>query len=206
MEHKELISLWSKRNIQAVYAADKLKALNTVLEMIPQNASVGFSGSKTLEQIGIIESLKRRGNMVFDPYVAGISREESLKIRKDATSADFYLASANAVSRKGELVFFSAYSNRIEGVSSASGVIVVCGINKLTEDLDSALLRARNYAAPLNCRRLNWTAPCLKDNICRSDECNFPDYKRMCCQILIIEGEINPGRLRVLLVGEELGF
>jgi hypothetical protein len=110
------------------------------------------------------------------------------------------------VSEKGELVFFSAYGNRTAGISYARNVIVVCGINKLTKDLEAALNRARQYATPLNCKRLNWNTPCFQDGICRKEICLFPEYKRMCCQILIIEAEVVADRLKVIFVGEDLGF
>lgn len=201
-----LISNWQKRNIAGIYCGNKAEAADKILEIIPQGAGIGFSGSQTLEQVGVMARLDSRGNKVFNPYRAGISREESLELRRLGAQADFYLASANAVSLKGELVFFSGYGNRIAGISYAKKVIVVCGVNKLTADIEEAIKRAREYATPLNCKRLNWNTPCFKDGICRSQICLFPEYKRMCCQILIIEAEVTPDRLKVILVGESLGF
>ncbi len=167
---------------------------------------MGISGSLTLDTLGVVKRLEARGNPVFNQYKFGISREESLELRRQGAQADYYLASANAISGKGELVFFSGYGNRTAGVSYAKNLIVVAGINKLTPDLSQALKRAREYATPLNCKRLNWQTPCLKDGICRESICFNPDYKRMCCQVLVIEAEVAPGRLRVILVGENLGF
>jgi hypothetical protein len=201
-----LIANWKKRNISGLYCKNKDLAQSTAFQMIPKEASVGFSGSKTLDEIEIIKKLQERGNIVFDPYKPGLSREESLKIRRQGASADFYLASANAVSEKGELVFFSGYGNRISGVSYAKNVIIVCGINKITANIDEAMNRAREFATPLNCKRLNWDSACLKDGRCHEEICLFPEYKRMCCQILIIEAEVAPDRLRVVLVGENLGY
>ena len=201
-----LISSWQKRNIEGILCADKSAAVKKILDMVPLSSSVGFSGSQTLEQLGIIKVLAARGNDVFDPYQADLSREESLNIRRMASEADFYLTSANAIAGQGELVFFSGYGYRISGIASAKNVIVVCGINKIVSDLEEALSRSREYVAPLNCKRLDWNAACLADGICHKEICLAPDYKRMCCQILIIETEINPDRLKVVLVGENLGF
>jgi L-lactate utilization protein LutB len=208
MEQKieNLIKNWQKRNILGFYCAAKEQAVDKILEIIPLTSSVGASGSQTLEQLGIINRLQARGNKVINQNKAGISREESLELRRQSTQADYYLASANAISEKGELVFFSGYGNRTAGVSYAKNLIVVCGINKITANLDDALKRAREYATPLNCKRLNWNTPCFKDGICRKEICLFPEYKRMCCQILIIEAEVTPDRLKVILVGENLGF
>ena len=201
-----LISNWQKRNIPGIYCEDKAEAADKILEIIPQAASVGFSGSQTLEQLGVIKRLDSRGNRVFNPYKTGISREENLELRKLGAQADYYLASPNAISLKGELVFFSAWGNRTAGISYAKNVILTCGINKLMPNIEEAIKRAREYATPLNCKRLAWNTPCLKDGICRKEICLFPDYKRMCCQILIIEAEVTPDRLKVILVGEDLGF
>jgi hypothetical protein len=104
------------------------------------------------------------------------------------------------------MVFFSAYGHRTSGIANADNLIVACGLNKITPDLDAALKRSREYAAVLNCKRLDWKSACLKDGICHKDICLSPDYKKMCCQVLIIEGEINPERVKVIIVGETLGF
>ncbi|MFH1355033.1 MAG: lactate utilization protein [Candidatus Omnitrophota bacterium] len=201
-----LIQNWQKRNISGSYVQGKDQAVENILEIIPRFASVGISGSITLDQLGIVRRLESRGNEVFNQYKTGISREESLELRRQGTQADYYLTSANAASEKGELIFFSGYGHRIAGIANAGKVIVVCGINKITSNLEEALKRSREYVTPLNCKRLEWDTPCFKDGICRKDICLFPEYKRMCCQILTIEAEVMPDRLKVILIGEELGF
>jgi hypothetical protein len=203
---ENLLKNWQKRNILGLYCNNKAEAADKIMAAIPLSATVGISGSLTLDELGIVKTLEARGNKVFNQYKPGISREENLELRRQGAEAEYYLASANAISKKGELVFFSAYGNRIAGISYARNVIVACGINKITADIDEALRRAREYAVPLNCKRLNFNTPCFKDGICRKEICLFPDYKRMCCQILIIEAEITPDRLKVILVGENLGF
>jgi hypothetical protein len=201
-----LIQNWKKRNIAGFYCADKEEAADKILELIPRDSSVGISGSLTLDALGIVRRLEARGNKVYNQYKTGIGLQESLELRKQGAGADYYLASANALSEKGELVFFSAYGNRTSGIVGAKNVIVVCSINKISANLEEALKRAREYATPLNCKRLNWNTPCLEDGICRKEICLFPEYKRMCCQVLIIEAEASPERLKVVLVGENLGF
>ncbi|MDP2904764.1 MAG: lactate utilization protein [Candidatus Omnitrophota bacterium] len=203
----DLIKTWQKRNICGIYCADIKEASAMILEMVSVSGSVGISGSQTLEQLGIVRMLEERGTKVFNPYEPGITREESLALRrKGAVEADYYLASANGVSETGELVFFSAFGNRIAGISYAPKVIIVCGINKIVPTLDEAIKRGREYATPLNCKRLNWNTPCFKDGVCHKDICLFPEYKRMCCQVLAIEAEPAPDRLKVIVVGEKLGF
>jgi len=201
-----LIGNWQKRNILGFYYANKEQAAEKILEIIPTPSNVGLSGSQTIEQLGIVKRLESRGNKIINQYKTGISRDENLELRKLGSRADYYLASANAISEKGELVFFSGYGNRIAGISYAGNVIIVSGINKITANIEEAIKRAREYATPLNCKRLNWNTPCFQDGICRKEICLFPEYKRMCCQILIIEAEVTPDRLKVILVGENLGF
>lgn len=203
---EDLIKNWQKRNIMGFYCENKEEGIEKILEIIPKEASIGISGSQTLEQLAVVKYLEERGNIVFTPYKSGISREENLRIRRQGTQADYYLASANAISQNGELVFFSAYGNRIAGLSFAKQVIIVSGINKITANLACAIKRVREYATPLNCKRLNWDTSCFKNGICIEEACFFPEYKRMCCQILIIEAEVTSDRLKVILVGEDLGF
>ncbi len=203
---RELIGNWRKRNITGVFCENKSQINGKILELIPEGASVGFCGSRTLEQLEIIKALELRGNKIFNQYAPDLNRDESMSIRRAGAQADYYLASANAISQKGELVFFSAYGHRIAGIADGRKVIVACGLNKIAPNLEQAIKRARNYVTPLNCKRLNWPAFCLKDGICDSEVCFAPEYKRMCCQILILEAEVVIGRLTVILAGEDLGF
>lgn len=201
-----LLKNWQRRNILGIYCDNQSEAIDKILEIIPLSSSIGISGSVTLDQLGLVKHLESRGNKVFNQYKTGMSREDNLELRRQGSQADYYLTSANALSEEGELVFFSGYGNRTAGISYGKNVIVACGINKLTKNLAAAIKRAREYATPLNCQRLNWNTPCLKDSVCRNELCLFPDYKRMCCQILIIEAEVTPDRLKVILIGESLGF
>ena len=203
---ENLIKNWQKRNIQGFYAQGKNEAADKILKIIPVLASIGFSGSLTLEQLDIVKRLDERGNKVFNPYKPGIARQESLELRKQGAQADYYLASPNGISEKGELVFFSAYGNRTTGIAYAKNVLIVSGINKITENVEKAIKRSREYATPLNCKRINWNTPCFKGGVCRQDICLFPEYKRMCCQVLIIEAEAIADRMKVVLIGESLGY
>lgn len=185
-----LIEIWKKRNIEGFYCPSKTEALAKILELVPETSSVGFSGSVTLEQLGVVKALEVRGNKVYNHNIPGISRDDSLALRRQgACAADCYLASANAISESGELVFLSAWGNRTAGVAYAKNTIIIAGINKITPNLESALKRASGHVTPLNYQRLNW-----------------PKDKRMCCQTLVVEAEVAPGRMKVLLVGEEMGF
>lgn len=197
---------WEKRNIAGLCCGNIDEACGKILEMIPLSASVGFSGSLTLDQLGIVSMLESRGNKVFNQYQPDISREAGLEIRRQGANADYFLTSANAIAQTGELIFLSAYGHRISGIANSKNVLVVCGENKIVPSLQLAVTRAREYVTPWNCKRLNYNSACFKDGACHNDDCFSPEYKRMCCQLLIIEAEITPGRLKVILVKQELGF
>jgi hypothetical protein len=205
-EIEKLFSQWKRRNIAGFFCENKDEALEMIKESVPEAVSVGVSGSQTLDQLGVIAVLEAAGRKVFNQNKPGISRQESLELRRLGAGADYYLASANAVAKTGELVFLSAYGNRTAGVANAGNVIIVCGVNKLSDDLPAALKRAREYATPLNCKRLDWKSPCLEYGNCRQERCFAPEYRRMCAQLLIIESEVAADRLKVILVNESLGF
>lgn len=185
----KLIENLKKKNIDCFYCADKEEAINKILGLIPQKASIGISGSVTLDELGVVSKLEERGSRVINQFRPGLSREQSMDLRNDGANADFFLTSANALSQNAELVFLSAYGHRTAGISNARNVIVVCGVNKITENLSEAVKRAREYVIPLNMKRLNWDAS-----------------RQMICQTLIIEAEAAAGRLTVILVRENLGF
>lgn len=201
-----LIANLKRRNIEGIYLDSKDKAKERIKQSILKSSSVGISGSKTLDELGIVVDLEASNYEVFNQFKPGISREQIIQMRNLGSRADYFLTSCNAVSEEGELVFLSAYGHRSSGIANADNVIVVCGLNKIVSNLNQALKRSREQATVLNCKRLNWNAACLKDGLCRKEVCLAPDYKRMCCQVLIIESEINPERLKVIIVGEELGF
>ncbi|MFA4988922.1 MAG: lactate utilization protein [Candidatus Omnitrophota bacterium] len=208
MEQKisRLIANLKRRNIEAVYVTSKEEAFLQIKQAIPAGRSIGISGSKTLDDLQAVSRLEASGYNVFNQYKTGLSREQSLAMRNLGSRADYFLTSCNAVSESGELVFLSGYGHRTAGIANAENVLVVCGINKIADGLEQALRRSREKATVLNCRRLGWKSACLADGACHSDICLAPEYKRMCCQVMIIESEVSPGRLKMILVGDELGF
>ncbi|MDD4941231.1 MAG: lactate utilization protein [Candidatus Omnitrophica bacterium] len=203
---QQLLDNLKRRNFEALYCQTRDDVHAAIMDRIQESATVGFSGSQTLEQLEIVEMLQSRGNNVLNQYDPNLSRDESLRIRRLSIQSDCYLCSANAVSMAGELVFLSAYGHRIAAIAAASRVIVVCGTNKVVADRAAAIKRAREHAAPLNVKRLHWDTPCAKDGICHEDICFAPEYIRMCCQMFVLESEVDPERLTVIIAGETLGL
>lgn len=199
-----------KRNIEFYFCASKAEANSKILDLIENGSSVGWSGSQTLIELGVLDELRTRAKekrlIVFDRDNAPTSVERA-RLSREGANADYFLGSANAVVEDGRLLFASAFGNRISGFAFAKKKsIAVIGKNKLVRSLDEAFKRLRSVATPLNCKRLSWSAtPCFEGK-CDEKACKAPEFKRMCGQILITEFECVPGRMAVILVDEKLGF
>ena len=188
-----------KRNMKGYYAKDKDEALKLALELIEEGSSVTMGGAMSVHEIGLVDALKK-GNYNF------IDRDE-LPDRKAAAmaaySADVFLASCNAVTEDGILVNIDGFGNRVSAIAGGPDkVVLIVGVNKVCSDLDAAMKRARNTAAPINVQRFNLNTPCSKTGTCH--DCTSPDC--ICGQILTTRFTMIPDRIHVVLVNENLGF
>ncbi len=191
-------------NGYSVHIAENWEEARKILfSLIPEGASVGVGGSMTLTELGVIEAL-RNGNYNFlDRYEPGLSGEELKSIMKKALLCDVFLSSSNAITCNGELYNVDGNSNRVAPMLyGPDSVIIVAGINKLVENLDEARLRVRNIVAPANCVRLGIENPCTKFGSC----CDCKVDSKICCNTVIMGKQRVPGRVKVILVCEELGF
>lgn len=199
---KNLIKNFAKRNIDGYFVENSEAAGQKVLELIEDNSLVSWGGSKTLQQIGIFDKLKTANYRLLDRAAAKDS-EEKEEIYHQALSADYYLMSSNAITQSGKLVNVDGNGNRLAAlVYGPKNVIIVAGMNKITVDEESAIKRVRNQAAPVNAIRLSQKTPCVKTGCCHS--CQMEDT--ICCQTVITRYSRAKGRIKVILVGEELGF
>ncbi len=189
------------RNMSGCYAADKEDALAAALRLIPEGSRVAMGGCMSAREIGLVDALKD-GNYHFIDYEDG---RDPRATELQAYDADVYLTSANAMTKDGVLVNIDGNSNRVSAIAyGPKKVIVICSLNKVCPDVDSALKRARNTAAPLNAVRYSEirSVPCQKTGACM--DCLIPDT--LCCQFLVTRYSRHPGRIHVILVGEDLGF
>jgi hypothetical protein len=192
-----------RRNTTALFMPDGASATKAVLEMIPEGATVGLGGSLTVKQIGLLDALHKGKFNLYDQYAQGLSREESWKLRRKGLLADFFVTGTNAVTIDGRLVNLDGAGNRVAALTfGPPRVVVVVGRNKIVADVDQALDRVWNEAAPLNAKRLNRKTPCTKTAQC--EDCSSTE--RICNHLLITERQMAPGRLTVVIVDEELGF
>jgi len=199
---QSIIKNLKKRNLQGFYCKTKEDALKKVLELIPEQSSIGYGGSVTLEQTGILNALKNGNYNVIEREkynTPELQRELSGKI----AMSDFFLMSTNAMSMDGELVNIDGRGNRVcYLIYGPQNVIVVAGWNKIETDVEGAIKRARNVAAPPNCIRLNKNTPCIKNGHC--NDCFSPDC--ICSQFVVTRRSSVPDRIKVILVGENLGY
>jgi len=194
-----------KNGFDVVYAPNREDALKILLSSIPANARVGVGGSVTLREVGIVEALKNRGNVVADHWTQGATLEDKLAIRRSHLSSDVFLSSANAVTLDGKLVNADGTGNRVAAmIFGPRKVIIVIGLNKIVKNLEEALQRIRNVAAPLNSKRLGLHSPCGETGKCDEEDCDPPD--RSCNVITILERRPDKTDTTVMLVGESLGF
>jgi hypothetical protein len=193
----------AQHNIDGIYVEEPEQARKVVMQKVPAGARIGLGGSRTLEELGILNLLRGGQYDLLDQYAPGIPREEQLRLRREGTLAPWFLCGVNAIAETGELVFIDGMCNRVAGVLyNAQKVLLVAGVNKICPDLEKALWRAQHIAAPTNAKRLNTGLPCTEAGICT--DCN--DERRICNATVIIHRQRDPGRIFLLLVGGEYGL
>jgi L-lactate utilization protein LutB len=192
-----------KRGFKAKCFDDVKEAKNYILSMIPQNATVGVGGSVTIRELGIIEDLESRGIKVIHHWIRGLSPEDSYRLRMMEISSDFFLSSCNALTIDGVIVNADSSGNRVAALAfGPKNVIMVVGVNKIVYDLDMALWRIYNVAAPMNSRRLGVKVPCAEAGYCV--DCDSADCPVRVIEI--IERKPQAGDYHVVLVNANLGF
>lgn len=190
------------RNMEGCYVENREEALELVIGMIPAGASVGWGGSNTLEEIGIKNILREGDYQVIDRDNCSGPKEKHQK-EIQALDSDVFLASCNAITEDGILVNIDGQGNRIAGIIfGPRSVILVVGMQKVAKDLDAAIKRARNEAAPAIAQKFPLSTPCKTIGSC----VNCMAQDTICCQFLVTRYSRFQGRIKVILVGEPVGY
>ncbi len=196
---QKVIKGLESRNMTGYYAADKEEALKKALELIPNGSSVTMGGCMSAREIGLVDALQN-GDYNFidrDKY------EDKRAAMLAAYDADVFLSSANAMTDDGIIVNIDGNSNRVSAIAQGpKKVVFIVGMNKVCDDIDGAMKRARNVAAPTNAQRFGLQTPCAKLGTCMN--CKSPDT--ICCQFLITRYSRHAGRIHVILVNDNLGY
>ena len=196
---QKVIKGLESRNMSGYFASTKEEALKLAMVLIPTGASVTMGGAMSAHEIGLVKALKQ-GNYNFidrDEY------EDKRAAMLAAYDADVFLSSANAITEDGILVNIDGNANRVSAIAQGpKKVVFIVGMNKVCADVDSALKRARNVAAPINAQRFGLSTPCSSTGSCMN--CKSPDT--ICCQFLITRFSKHKERIHVILVNDNLGF
>ena len=186
------------RNMTGYYAEDKEAALKQALELIEENSTISMGGCMSAHEIGLVQALQEGNYQYLDR-----SKMEPREGLLAAYDSAVFLSSANAMTSDGILVNIDGNSNRVSCIAQGpKKVIFIVGMNKVCDDLDSAMKRARNVAAPINAQRFEVKTPCKETGKCF--DCKSPDT--ICCQFLITRYSRHTGRIHVILVNDHLGF
>ena len=197
---QKVIAGLESRNMKGYYAESKEAALKLALELIPKGSSVTMGGAMSAHQIGLVDALKNGDYNFIDRDACEDKRAAMLA----AYDADFFLSSVNAMTNDGVLINIDGNANRVSAIAQGpKNVLFIVGMNKVCgSDVDGAMKRARNVAAPINAQRFGLNTPCTKTGACMN--CKSPDT--ICCQFLVTRFSRHKDRIQVILVNEDLGF
>ena len=191
-----------------VYLADNASKARKIVqdEIIPgiDVKTVSWGGSITFITTGLYSAIKDDpGFHVLDVFNKNLLPEDALELRRQALLVDLYITGTNAVTETGQLVNLDMYGNRIAAITfGPKYVIILVGRNKIVADMEEAISRVKNYAAPVNAMRLDKKTPCAKSGLC--EDCKSPD--RICNTWTITEKSFPKGRVKIVLINEDLGF
>ena len=197
-----LVKNLKSRHFDAWYCPDKASALEKALELIPEGSSVGWGGALSAQQIGLMEAVHAGPYQALDRDRCA-TMEERLQMAKACLTADVFLTGANALSLDGQMVNIDGTGNRVAAIIyGPETVLVIAGMNKVMDTLDDAMTRARTVAAPMNKQRFPNQTPCEITGSC--GDCKAEGC--ICNQIVITRHCRPAGRIKFIIVGEELGL
>lgn len=197
-----LVKNLQSRHFDAYYCENKEEALKKALELIPEGSSVGWGGAMSCEQIGLMDALKAGNYKALDRSLAKDAQERE-QMMKEMLFADVFLTGANGLSLDGQMVNIDGTGNRVAAICyGPSTILVVAGMNKVEDTIEAAVNRARTVAAPMNKQRFPNVTPCEVTGSCA----NCKAEGSICNQILVTRHCRPAGRIKFILVGEELGL
>lgn len=199
---ESIIEKFNLRGIEGYYCTDREEANAKAKRFLTPGCSVSWGGSMTIEEIGLIDDLKESDYTIFDRQQATTPEEKREMFGRIVTS-DFYFMSTNAVTIDGQLINIDGAGNRVACLCHGpEHVVIVAGMNKVVPDVKSGIARVHNMAAPPNSLRLGLNTPCAEYGRCA--DCLSQDC--ICAHTVVTRYSRVPGRLKVILVGEELGY
>jgi L-lactate utilization protein LutB len=194
-------------HFEVFLAADSAEAERILLDdILPQSGAktVSWGGSMTFIGSGLYEKVRQlSGVEVMDTYQKGMQPEEMVELRRKSLLSDLFITGSNALTETGKLVNLDMIGNRVAAITfGPRSVVILAGRNKIVPDLEDAMFRVKNYAAPVNAIRLDKKTPCVQTSFCQ--DCNSPE--RICNTWTITEKSYPKGRVKVILINQDLGF
>ena len=197
-----IISRLQKRNMEGYFCETSKEAVEKALSLMPEVSVISWGGSMSISECGLMDAIHEKDYTLIDRMTAKTPQEKR-EIYAKTVMADYYLMSTNAITMDGELVNIDGFCNRVACLCAGpEHVIVIAGMNKVVLNVQDGIDRIRTKAAPPNTVRLNKNTPCAKTGMC--GDCYSLDC--ICSQIVITRRSGIPGRIKVILVNEELGF
>lgn len=198
-----IIENLKKRQMEGFYCKTSKEAVKKACSFFQPGDTVSFGGSETLNECGMLPLLRERDDITLLDRAAAASKEETEEIFRKVFSADCYFMSTNAITLEGELVNIDGRGNRVSAlIFGPQYVVVMAGMNKVVSNLTDAYNRVKNFASPPNCIRLGLKTPCTSTGYC--NDCHAPDC--ICSQTVITRRSMLPNRIKIILIGEELGY
>ncbi|MBR5687348.1 MAG: lactate utilization protein [Prevotella sp.] len=199
---QKMIKNLERRHFEAYYCKTSAEAVEQAISLIPEGSSISWGGSMSIRDIGLTRRLKEGNYQVFDRDDV-TTEEDKITTYRKAFECDFYLASANAISEDGIIVSIDGNGNRVAAITwGPKRVIFIVGLNKVAQNVEAALARARSTASPINAARFDIQTPCQIDGVCHN--CNSP--QSICNYVHFLRNSHPAKRHIVILVGEDLGY
>jgi len=198
----KVVEKLNRRHFDAYYCSTREEAIEKVLELIPETDSVSWGGTMTVDELGIKDMLRARGNTLIDRDTAA-NMDERMDIMRQGLTCDTFLMSSNAITEDGCLVNMDGTGNRVAAlIYGPEKVIVLAGMNKIVPDVEAGIARTRTVAAPMNAQRFPGQSPCRVNGRCA--DCKSTDS--ICASLVITRLCKIPGRIHVILIGEDMGM
>ena len=197
------IASLEKNNMNGYIVSNKEELINKIISLTNEGEKVSCGGSMSLAETGVMEHLRSGRYDFLDRAKEGLSTKDIDRIYRECFFADTYFSSSNAITEDGELYNVDGNGNRVAALLfGPKKVIIVAGVNKIVKNLDEAIKRNREIAAPANAKRLNKSTPCIKIGYCM--DCKSPE--KICREYTVIKSQKDKNRIHVIFLNDNIGY
>ena len=200
---RDVMKQLNKNRMAGYYVKDQKSLISLLDQLIKEGETVGSGDSVTLEQLGVFDYLRTRNLHFLDKFQPSLTGKDKRELYLQNFRANTFVTGVNAITKNGELFNIDGNGSRVAPMLyGPEQVIVVSGVNKITDNLDEAIKRTRQIAAPLDAKRLGKATPCTRLNKCI--DCSHKE--RICNDFVLITGQFIKDRIKVIIVDQNLGY